>query len=290
MIIIKNTGGIGNQMFIYALYTHLKKNNICKIDDLSFKLNQGHEQTKITNIFSGIEVDLASIEEISTIADDSSFLINKIRRKFLGHYKTHLKHHHLTYIDLDDIIGKNIYLDGYWQSEKFFFGSFDEVRKNFIFPQIKMDNNLNLLKDIEQSNSVSIHVRKGKDYQSSSFSNICDLEYYSKAILEIKNRINNPIFFVFSDNFDWCKDNLISKYDEMKFIDWNPSSGDLCYLDMQLMSNCKHNIIANSSYSWWAAWLNRNPNKLVITPNTWISKTSLQHSINDIIPEGWIKI
>ena len=109
-----------------------------------------------------------------------------------------------------------------------------------------------------------------------------------QAINTINSQIENPKFYIFSDNFEWCKENL--SFCDPVYVDWNPTSGPINYLDMQLMSNCKHNIIANSSYSWWGAWLNNNPNKIVIGPKKWFNSSSEKFDSTDIIPENWIKI
>jgi hypothetical protein len=114
----------------------------------------------------------------------------------------------------------------------------------------------------------------------------CNLDYYNKAIKIIINKVENPIFFIFSDDINWCKENIKIKDHEIIYVDWNV--GDNSYIDMQLMSTCKHNIMANSSFSWWSAWLNKNKDKIVISPYKWFNSDDMDCS--DLIPESWIRI
>ncbi len=130
---------------------------------------------------------------------------------------------------------------------------------------------------------MSIHIRRG-DFLNNERHNTDKNSYYKEAIELIENKVENPVFFVFSDDMDWVKTNLNAKH-ETNFIDFNDALTN--FEDMKLMSACKHNIIANSSFSWWAAWLNRNENKIVIAPKKWLNDDS---NTNDIIPETWIKI
>lgn len=290
MVIIRNTGGIGNQMFIYALYFHLQKQGYsCKIDMNSFVQKLNHEETRLADIFSNINFEEAVIGEINSVADNNLSLFSRIRRKFFWHKKTHVKNHNLTYIKLNLNSNSDFYLDGYWQSEKYFKENEASIRGVFSFPKFVSERNLNLQKRILSNNSISIHIRKGVDYQSSSFSNACGSKYYQDAIRLIKEKINNPMFYIFTDNIEWTLNNLNLSDCTYEHINWNSFIGTNCYLDMQLMSLCKHNIIANSTYSWWGAWLNQNENATKIGPKEWLNKKS-RYNIDDIIPSNWLKI
>ena len=142
---------------------------------------------------------------------------------------------------------------------------------------------------MEACHSVSIHLRKGDGYGTwNIFSNTCEKDYYDKAIAYIKQKVVDPKFFVFTDRPDLVKDYL--DLDNYTLVNWNPTTGLQNYLDMQLMSCAKHNIIANSTYSWWGAWLNKNPNKITIAPKYWFSPQSQFADINHIIPENWVKM
>ncbi len=114
------------------------------------------------------------------------------------------------------------------------------------------------------------------------------MDYYKKAYDYIIGEVSNPEFYLFTDNIHWCKENL--PFINANYIDWNPKKGNFNYIDMQLMSMCKNNIIANSTYSWWAAWLNNSPGKCVIAPVKWFNNNTIKYSIDILLPENWIKI
>lgn len=182
----------------------------------------------------------------------------------------------------------NVYLHGYWQSEKYFIDAEDIIRQDFTFKIPPSEANQHIIDNIKKVNSVSIHIRRG-DYithkrHSKVFSH-CSLDYYSRGAKLVADRQPNPHYFVFSDDIGWAKENLKLKY-PTTFVDINDEAHS--YEDMRLMSLCNHNIIANSSFSWWGAWLNVNPKKVVIAPQNWCS--DYKFNTQDRIPENWIKI
>ena len=175
---------------------------------------------------------------------------------------------------------------GYWQSERYF-GSYEkQIRSDFRFIESLDKKNKNILNVINKSNSVSIHARRG-DYELNKkikeYHGLLSVAYYKKAIEIINKIIINPTYFVFSDDPEWVKNSL--KINNATYIDWN--KGLRSHIDMQLMSNCKHNIIANSSFSWWGAWLNNNPNKIVVAPKKWFKNSKAQKGSEDLIPKTW---
>ncbi len=177
---------------------------------------------------------------------------------------------------------EDVKLFGYFQSWKYFKHCEDKIRDLFTFSdQIKNKvNNKYAALRLPGLNTCSVHVRRG-DYIGNHFHEVCHLEYYNDAINEIKNRVNIDLFVVFSDDVAWCKENF--KGEEFLFIKDNSNVEDL-----YLMSCCKHNIIPNSSFSWWGAWLNANENKIVIAPGRWFGDAS--RGVEDLLPEKWIKI
>jgi hypothetical protein len=180
-------------------------------------------------------------------------------------------------------------VSGYWQSEKYFIRYEKEIRKDFQFKKPLDKKNNKVLNEIKRTDSVSVHVRRG-DYISDEITNAYHgappQSYYEDSVSYIKKSIKNPKFFVFSDEPEWVKNNLIIK--GAKYIDWN--KGRDTFKDLWLMSYCKHNIIANSSFSWWGAWLNTNPRKIVIAPKKWFENKEAQIKIgNKIIPKEWLK-
>ena len=184
-------------------------------------------------------------------------------------------------------IGAPSYLMGYWQSEKYFNDFEENIRSDFSFKAALDGENLETSVRMRGCNSVSLHVRRG-DYvthaPTAKILNACSIDYYYKAISRIGEKVPAPHFFVFSDDQQWVRNNLKVPF-PAEYIDRN--HGMQSYIDMQLMSLCKHQIIANSSFSWWGAWLNVNPEKIVIAPRDWFCN-GLDDS--DLIPHKWTRL
>lgn len=183
----------------------------------------------------------------------------------------------------------NSFVKGNFQSEKYFESIESVIRDEFKFTKQLDLENLKWKNEILNSNSVSIHIRRG-DYISlkqnaNKFAQI-PLSYYQNAITYISQNLPSSVFFVFSDDIKWVKENLISDA-PLHFIE-NNNTPQTSHFDMQLMSLCKHNIICNSTFSWWSAWLNNNPQKIVIAPQNWFADISINSQ--DIIPDEWIKL
>ena len=178
----------------------------------------------------------------------------------------------------------NVILHGHFQNEKYFKQYKTIIRKEFTFKHPLKEQNLQIAQQMEKSNSVAIHIRRG-DYVTDSNFALCTKEYYQEAMDSIRKEVENPVFFIFSQDFDWINENLTFDKEEVHFIDWN--KGKDSYIDMQLMSLCKHNIIANSSFSWWAAWLNKNPEKRIFAPARWFRKEERNEDLKDFYPQGW---
>ena len=184
---------------------------------------------------------------------------------------------------------KNTYLDGFWQSEKYFDRIKSILFKEFIPKEPLNTENIDWLDKIKASESISLHVRRG-DYitQNSAldFHGLCDITYYESAINIIKE--NNSVYeiFVFSDDLEWCKANF-NFLEKTHFVDSNQNTN--AYLDLFLMSNCKHNVIANSSFSWWAAYFNFWPDKIICYPSVWFGNIA-KINTKDLCPIEWNKI
>jgi len=276
MIIIHLRGGLGNQMFQYALYCSFVERGIPAFLDLSHYKNgvstRGYELEKVFGIKAPV---------VSFWAKLAGKLHWKLFHRF---YKTAYKEtdNHFGFYDQQITALHSAYLKGYWQSEKYFTNATESVKSAFSFTDPGDEENKRLLGQVKSSLSVGIHIRRG-DYAGSSDNLMLPLSYYRQAIDFVKDTIDNPVFFVFSDDAVWAAQNL----DLPNAVFVNHNRGNNSYRDMQLMSHCSHNIIANSSFSWWAAWLNRNENKLVIAPSKWIT---WMEGTRDIIPAAWIKI
>lgn len=179
-----------------------------------------------------------------------------------------------------------VYLDGHWQSEKYFDKVKDIIRKEFMLKNEPSGRYKNIETEIRKNKSVSMHIRRG-DYTMEKVQKtlaLCSLGYYQKAIQKMAEKIENPTFFIFSDDIEWVKENLKIEY-PMVFVS-NDELKD--HEELILMSKCGHNIIANSSFGWWGAWLNNNPNKIIITPKKWFKDTS--KNTKDLISESWLKL
>ena len=283
MVIVNIIGGLGNQMFQYALYKQLLINGKdAKVDLFNIANYDRHYGFELTNVF-GLHPEVATKEQLIRILDNKRDFISKFRRKVFGSKRSYFIDQNF-YFQKDILNLDNIYLDGFWQSEKYFIKIKDQIISDFQFKQKLDDRNKQIKHEILSNNSVSIHIRRGDYLETNLHNNICDLNYYNKAIKIIEEKISDPFYFVFSDDIQWAIENL--ELDNCKYISWNTANNS--YIDMRLMSYCKNNIIANSSFSWWGAYLNQNLDKIVIAPSKWFNDLTIDTT--DILPSGWSKI
>lgn len=283
MIVSKLSGGLGNQMFQYALGRNLslKNNSRLVLDTSCLQIKEGVTGREFALGDFMINADVRNEAEL-----EKQFL-QKVKRTLNPFYRKQVVLEKQFNFDPEILATpSNSVLVGYWQSEKYFAENLAVIKKELEFkPHIK--NQLNELgKKIIGSNSVSIHFRRG-DYVSNSEINqihgLCRLEYYHDALDLIFERHTDIRLFIFSDDLDWVKRNF--KRDcEMNFVENSGSA----ISDMYLMSLCKHHIIANSSFSWWGAWLATFPQKIVIAPKNWFKVSSRNSS--DILPPSWIRL
>jgi hypothetical protein len=176
-----------------------------------------------------------------------------------------------------------LYMMGYWQSERYFLEQQKSIREDFRFRQAFAGFNAALAAEMSSSPSVSVHLRRG-DYLSDQIMDVCSLDYYRAAAKYIEESIGRPTYYVFSDDTDWVRSH-VDFLPGATFIDHN--KGLDSHKDMQLMSRCKHHIIANSSFSWWGAWLNPSPHKIVVAPSTWFRHG---RDDSDHVPSQWIRL
>jgi len=287
MIIVKIIGGLGNQMFQYALARSLeKKTNLeVKIDINGFETykTQNYSLDKL-NIKNNM---FATKEEVEKLC--SRNIIQSLYNNFFSKDNKIFKESTFDYSGDVFNVGDNTYIEGYWQSEKYFKDIENIIRDEFLFKKLIRTKNLELANKIKKTNSISLHIRRG-DYINNSqaykiHGGICTLDYYKRAVSFIADKTKEPHFYVYSDDIMWAKENLELKYPTI-FVDWN--TGEDSYRDMQLMSLCDHNIIANSTFSWWGAWLNNNKNKIVIAPQKWFNNNTKNDK--DLIPNSWERI
>ncbi|MFT4802830.1 MAG: hypothetical protein ACI9YE_000016 [Psychroserpens sp.] len=269
MFIVKLVGGLGNQMFQYAFARHLAMINgeILKIDLSELNLCKLREYS-LQNF---------NIKEVFSSNSDLDVVVEFKEKHF--HFDETFK----------DIIG-DVLLTGYWQTEKYFIDIDNVIRSEFIVKSKLTGKNLAVSQLILDSNSVSLHIRRS-DYTLGSYKDqIFDslgIDYYQSAIADLSNKENDLKLFIFSDDLKWVKQNIKLNLPTV-YVDHN--SAETCHEDLRLMSLCKHNIIANSSFSWWGAWLNSNPTKKVYAPIRWFNSNSRNLDSKDIIPKSWIKV
>lgn len=295
MQIIKFTDGLGNQMFQYAfIKAYSLKNNCDFLLDLSWFEDIKTIENIITKRIYGLNCfeivqNFATTEQIEKCMNRKKCNLPKFLRKILKKseysYKIYSDTHACVYKP-DLLEAKKIaYFKGYFQSEKYFAEYRDEILNAFTLNIPLNEKNNQMLKKIHSTTSISLHVRREDYVNLQDIHGLCDLEYYKKAVNYMIEKIKDPHFFLFSDDIEWVKGNL--KIDSpCTIVDINDEK--TAHFDLELMKNCEHNIIANSSFSWWGAWLNKNPNKIVIAPQKWFESPSYRH--DDVIPQSWMKI
>jgi len=286
MIITRISGGLGNQMFQYAIAKSMAKRNKDTFKlDISFYPKQTLRKYEL-NYFN-IDENIATKKECTQLRGREGF-IYKIKRKIgmvVARPKSYIFETNITKFD-EEIWKKkgDIYLDGFWQNEKYFKNIREEILNDFTLKDSISTEANRYLKHIKNTNSISLHVRRGdyvKDNHTNNVHGVCDIVYYKKAIQYMQSKIQNPFFYIFSDDIAWCKENF-NFLKNKTFIDDTKTAFD----DLELMKNCRHSIIANSTFSWWGAWLNENEDKVVVGPKIWFANNN---NIN-ITCKGWIKI
>lgn len=290
MIISRLIGGLGNQMFQYAAAKQLAVINGIELKlDISFLQKKTDEYTQRHFELGNFKGNflIASQKEVDAYMKHIDNRFFRVAHRMLPNLFKHTyiaesgHQFHPEFLKYPD----NTYLNGFWQSELYFKNIEQQIRADFTFNDKVIGLSSNWRDKISNVNSVSLHVRRG-DYVSLSSANVfhgvCSIEYYKQAVQKIISTVGDVELFIFSDDLEWCRQNLMFNM-PTHFVNTNDM-----FQDLYLMTQCKHNIIANSSFSWWGAWLNCNNNKVVITPDPWFAVKSI--NTKDIIPENWIKI
>lgn len=289
MKIVKILGGLGNQMFQYAFYLAVKhcnpKENI-KIDLSCFNGYPLHNGYELERVF-GINAPTANIKDLCKVYYPYfHYRLWQIGKYILPKRKT--VYHESFFAKYTPSILKDkkiCYYEGYWQNEKYFKAIRSEILNVFKPRSINVKSK-DLANKLIKCSSASIHVRRGDYVTHRWFGGICDIAYYKKAISELEARKDIDVYCIFSNDISWCKTNIapLIKAKEIFYVDWNKKEES--YLDIYLMNLCKYNIIANSSFSWWGAWLNEYKEKIVICPAKWNTRKGATFDL----PESWIKI
>ena len=279
MIITRLIGGLGNQMFQFAAgYSFAKRIQLEMSIDMSF-LNKNIYETEN---FTPRKFELDSFQNLPKCKIIEENLVN--------YFEINESNVHSNF-PLRKLFKQKFLLNDYFQGERYFSNINNEVNKLFEFNKLLLDENTRALeKEILLSqNSVAIHVRRG-DYlkpKLNEFHGTCEIDYYKKAVELIIDKTISPKFYFFSDDVNWVKSELASYFINSTVVENSEKDN---WVDMYLMSLCQHNVIANSSYSWWSAYLNRNEHKIIIAPNKWYSDVKMNKLTKHLIPENWISI
>lgn len=288
MILTRLKGGLGNQMFQYAtgLEMATRYNEILKLDATGYD-DERHVKSDTPRKYRlfpfAISGEVAPLDEVMKIRNPYGFFSRLVR----AFSQKVLRKYHIDY-EPDYFNKKRTYVEGFFQSEKNFSTVKDRIRQEFTLKkEYESPAFLDAKKMVAKKNSVSVHIRRG-DYANHTLTNsyfgTCSKEYYLKAIAYISSKVENPTFYFFSDDIEWAK----KEFGESSTYNYisNPALQD--YEELILMSLCSHNILANSSFSWWSAWLNNNPSKIIIAPKKWLNVVPDPQP--NIVPETWIRL
>jgi hypothetical protein len=291
LIIVRLMGGLGNQMFQYAAGRRLAKYNHTDLllDTSWFDKFQNPDAPALRHYeldCFAFSAKIASRKDLARIDTPPHTKKRRIIRKVYGpvafYKQSDFMEYHPEVLKAPD----NSYLEGFWQSELYFKDATKEILKDFRFKSPLSGKNLELANQFKSRVAVSLHVRRG-DYVShpvmTATHGLSSLQYYQAAVDKIVQKVKSPHFYVISDDPAWSKKNIKVNY-PVTYIDHNRDGSK----DLHLMSLCKHHITANSSFSWWGAWLNPSKEKIVISPRNWFVDPKMNHK--EVIPEQWIKL
>lgn len=294
MILVKLRGGLSNQMFQYAAARRLAEHRgtEVRIDaswyenipaDATYRRYELDELCITGTLANRWEVAGTNGVRNARLIELPIALYRKVRPRYRFVAERGFRFDR-TILELPD----NVCLFGYWVSEKYFADSAEIIRNEFRFREPPSPINEEWLRRLGSCESVAVHVRRG-DYASNpdltSIHGLCGPDYYAQAASEIRRRVKDPIFFLFSDDLPWAAKN-VALNGETVIVDDNRGSASA--QDLRLMMSARHHIIANSGFSWWGAWLNENPNKVVCAPKRWLADP--QYDTEDVYPDGWIVV
>lgn len=272
--VVKIMGSLGDQMFQYVFLLALKQQgHTVKADLSNLTINSTQNESALEHVFSIRPESITDEERKLFIEKEGENAYWKIKRRILGTRKAFKTDQppfsfHSHYLNQQSAA----YYSGYWQHIDYMRFVKDEVSRVFKFPVVKTAHDLDIAKHISKSESIAVYVNRQN--LEPHLADVCDLNYYRDSISYIEKRVENPVFYFFSDDMSWCKEHF--SHLECCFFELN--QGNDSYVDMQLMSLCNHQIIANNTFSWWAAWLNSNPEKVVVAPKNWANDAGVNTS------------
>lgn len=290
MIVTQIYGGLGNQMFQYAAgrALSLARDETLGLDTSAFFAYALHQGFELARVFD-LNTPQLSREQLHQSFGWRVFPLAQRLAARWPHFpladKRMVIEPHLDYWAGMADVPSHAYLRGYWQSDRYFQACADTIRADFQFKNSLQGKALAWAEHMQAVPSVSLHIRRG-DYVANptafAYHGVCAPDYYREAVDAIATQVDCPEFFVFSDDLAWARENLNLQY-PVHYVDGN--DGINSYRDMQLMSLCCHHIIANSSFSWWGAWLNARADKRVIAPARWFAA---KPAPKGLLPESWI--
>lgn len=291
MIITKLRGGLGNQLFQYATGYRLAQVAGCPLMfDLSFYQDTQSQEGARAFALDKYKIDAA----VATPKDVSRVLYGSWRRRLQASLLS-VRENRCNLLSEGDFrfdpsilaASGHVYLDGYWQSEKYFVDVRRQLLRNLTLRYEPSLVTRSFANKIKPSRAISVHFRRGdyvSDTEAASIHGICSMDYYENAMARMLEIVEDPVFFVFSDDLDWVRWKFSTPF-PMVFVEGNEESPQE---DLMLMSLCRYHIIANSTFSWWGAWLADFPDKVVISPRKWFLDEKIDTS--DLIPEGWVRL
>ncbi|MEM1318948.1 MAG: alpha-1,2-fucosyltransferase [Bacteroidota bacterium] len=292
MITVRLKGGMGNQMFQYAFGRQLATQLSTDLQlDLTALLDRNRGKDFV---YRNYDLDIFHVqprfalnpEMLRSFYKIKSSLVTKFCRKLVerGHKVIKEPHFHVDQQLLDQPQNNALY-DGWWQSGKYFEGVADTIRQEFQFKHPLLPASESLMQQIKGSNAVCLNVRR-TDFLKVDNLNTTNKDYFIKAAKYISERVESPHFFIFSDDIAWCEGNL--ELDQPTTFVHHDVKGIKFGNYMRLMKACKHFIIPNSSFAWWAVWLNEYSDKIVIAPKNWFNDP--QFDTSDLVPEDWVRM
>lgn len=285
MIIVKIWGGLGNQLFQYSFgrYAALQMGTEVKYHIQTTNALNNFTQRDFALSPFNMGISEANSEEITEYKRFHTEPLARFERKLAQLFPTLFRDYYVeTNTPMNAVplrLRDNCYYDGYWQSYKYLLGIDHFLRKEMLLNQTLGQGAAVLLQQIKSTHSVGVHVRRA-DYLQHPAMLTCDMQYYEMAMSKFSSAENNIRFFIFSDDIEWCRKNFTGS----AFV---LAEGNKNYEDLYLMACCKHNIIANSTFSWWGGWLNNNPEKKIIMPANWLRNGKTSEGL--LVP-GWITI
>ena len=293
MVIVRFKGGMGNQMFQYAFGRQLahQLGETLTFDPTNLLFRNAPPEF----VYRNYDLDVFQPEVTTFLAPPAllapvynlkiarlSGLVNRVVRG--GKSVVKEPHFHFSPETLKEARAGVIY-DGWWQSQKYFADVEARVRRDFRFSRPIIPASQALLRRVEATNAICLNVRR-TDFLKVDTLNATNLEYFLRGARYLEERVDKPHFFVFSDDIEWCREHIELGH-PTEFVG-HEHKGFKFGNYMQLMTRCKHYLIPNSSFAWWAAWLNTGADKIVVAPKNWFTDPAIDTS--DLVPGGWVRL